>query len=233
MSQPKIISLKNREGKVFSSIVPMKNGHWLEIKRDYEFQSRKQEFKTREEWLRARNNRYYNHEVVENEREPYRTKFQKWEDSPISSDYKDADYLVQVMIKYNIRVMSPVEKVNLNYKRRVTEKVIQYLKSCIASGEGNLEDYKTRLERNETELSVVLKSLAENPAEDKEEYEVLQGEEIVAYVHTPENLEPIGYNSLEQIMVFKGIGGQTFAEIGLPERPNLWIAKSNRMIRVI
>lgn len=233
MSQPKIVSLKNREGKVFSSIVPMKNGHWLEIKKDYEFQRTRLIFKSREEWLRVRNNQYYNHEVVENEREPYRTKFQKWEDSPISPDYKDADYLVQVMIKYGIQVMPPVEKANLNYKRRVTEKVIQYLKSCIASGEGNLEDYKARLQRNETELSAILKSLAENPAEDKEEYEVLQEEHILGYVHTPENLEPIGYNSLEQTMVFKGIGGRTFAEIGLPERPVLWIARSNRMIRVI
>lgn len=233
MSQPKIISLKNREGKVFSSIVPTKDGQWLEIKKDYEFQSTKQKFKTREEWLRVRNNQYYKHEVVENEREPYRTKFQKWQDSPISSVYKDADYLIQVMIKYEIQVMPPAEKVNLNYKRRVKEDVIQYLKACIASGEGNLEDTKTRLERNETELSAVLKSLAENPTEDKKEYEVLQDEQIVAYVHTHENLEPIGYNSLDSIMVFKGIGGQTFAEIGLPERPTLWIARSNRLIKVI
>ncbi len=116
MSQSKIISLKNDEGKVFASIVPMKDGQWLEIKLNGKFQKHKQLFASPEDWLRKRNNRYINpdyldYKVVHNEREPYVSVAEKIKQQPpIDASLTDIAYLVEVVRKYRIHSYQPLQK---------------------------------------------------------------------------------------------------------------------------
>ncbi len=239
MSETKIVSLENRrDGRVVSSIVPMKNGKWLEIKKHYEFMSHKHVFDTEEDWLKARNE-FNMYEVVRNQREPRMSREEKWEKNPISSFYKDALYLSAVADKYGIKLQEPEVKTDLLGDKQLYESTINILETYLTRSypEEELKRYSELLEIRKKELAEIearIKTVGDTTR--FQEFYPLKKSMTLAYVQMEGKMLPISYCRLHDVLkiVFEGKSAETFAELNLPDRPCLWIKKRcNKLLKVV
>ena len=238
MSQTTIVSLLNkRDGRVISSIVPMKNGKWLEIKKHYDFQSRKQTFESEEQWLQTRNPDGW-YEIEKNKREPRLTREEKWDRNPISSSWKDTMYLLEVRDKYKIKFQSPRLKMNLDEDARIIKSSINALNVHLRMEypEINLRYYENELERQQGRLADVedrMKKIGD-PTRFQEFYPLTKNMTL-AYVQTNGQMLPISICEVDDVwkIVYETRSAARFMELGLPEHPNLWVkVRGNKFIQV-
>lgn len=236
MSETTIVSLLNkRDGRVISSIVPMKNGKWLEIKKQYKFQSKKEVFDSEESWLSARNNEGW-YEIERNRREPYKSKEERWQETSIPSCYKDAYYLSMVQFKYGIKFNQPLPKPNLGNQKALIENAILYYQDKLNQTypAETLQPYQELLEKEKENLvAVEFKLKTKGSPSAMEEFYPLTREKTLAYVKAKDKLLPISYceGNGKLKIVFEGKAAETFAEFDLPERPELWIkVRGNKFI---
>jgi hypothetical protein len=239
MSQPKIISLKDREKKVFASIVPTKDGRWMEIKTNYTFQSKKMFFRSEKDWLNAKNQRYESYDIVYNEREPYVSAKEKWQHTPIDSKFMDTEYLRKIIQKYKIKYSDPVRRLNLLDRLNIAKLSILNLEQELAKPENQsnqkyIQHCQMRLAVNKKEFETAqekINNLGKETIQD--EYEMLTRETTVAYLQQGNELVPVGYDSERNSIVCNGKSGKKFTDLNLPEIPTLWVCKNNEVLKVV
>lgn len=238
MSETTIVSLLNkRDGRVISSIVPMKNGKWLEIKKNFEFQSIKQVFDTEESWLSERNPEGW-YEIERNRREPRMTQEEKWEEHRIPSAWKDVHFLREVQDKYSIQFREPRIKTDLIADRDLFRTVIACAEARLqmnypdekkAEFQQTLETERKRL----CEVEAKMKQLGD-PALYQGFYPLTK-QMTLAYVEATNKLLPISLCKVNDNwkIVYEGKSAETFAELNLPDRPTLWVKmRGNKFFRV-
>lgn len=224
-----ITSIKDSNGKIFATIVPMKDGRWLEIKRNYIFRSKKYIFDSEDHWLS-------NHEYsgvslmpVYGEREPYVPVAERWKMNPISETLQDGNYLKRIQEKYKIRAKKPQKKTNLLDMRASYKFTVLYLKGT------ELSPYlQERLKYNEDKLAETeekIKSIGENNIQD--EYFPLTRKTTIAYIKKNEDFIAVGYDNEKENIIIGNQCAKKFSLLGYPEHPNLWIWHKNSLIQAI
>ncbi len=234
MSETKIVSLKDPQKRIYASIVPTKDGKWMEIKDNYEFQSKKRIFASEEEWLSKMKHafRYICCEVVRNEREPRIPIEEKWRKHRIDSSLKDCAYLKAIKEKYRIRTWAPSKIYNLMDKAMDIKHSIAWLTSDLERPltSTHLENIQRMLELKKEQYRMLQVEIEGMTFQD--EYKPLTRKTTLAYIQQGDSLVAIGYDSEKNRIVFDGRGATTFHDLDLPDRPDLWVWKKNKMIRV-
>lgn len=238
MSETKIVSLKDRQNRIYASIVPTNDGKWMEIKYDYKFRSNKRIFASEEEWFKKLDHafRYICCEVVRNEREPYVPIEEQWRKNPLDPSLKDCAYLKAIQEKYRIRKKDPSKKYNLMDKAKDIKLNIAWLKYQLEiylknpSPEVNLSNIQTILALKNEEYEKIQMEMEEKIFQD--EYENLTRKTTLAYIQQENTFVGVGFDAERERIVLDGRWGTTFHDLNLPERPDLWIWKKNKLIRV-
>lgn len=231
MSQPKIISLKNDQGEVFASIVRMNDGQWLEIKKNYTFQKSKEIFQSKERWLLSRSNPYFKYNIVYDEREPYESQEDKWKRTPIDARMNDIDFVKEVITKFKIKSQPVKKQITIHDEKTNVIKTILHLEtmSTLEYPQQNLEFIKEILEKNKTKLERIEKTISDKQ-ENQAVYNKLTPKTTIGYIQKENTFLPLGYDSINDTLIFDGKYGKDFQSFGFTSRPILWIFKSNKLI---
>ena len=195
-------------GKTVASVRQLKDGTYLEIMRDGK-QRVGHSFKNLEEWYATLpENVRVNKSVVNKPPRP-----------PIAEDLVDIPYLLAIKAKYQLRAHRPRPQMSISDK-------ISYLTDWLKGNEERANPWPDAKQREQlATLSLV------DPEVAKQKIYFLPREAALLYVFGPNELIPIGYDEKANLIVFEGKASTMFTELGLPERPSLWIIKGRKVFR--
>lgn len=211
-------------GKTFSSVILCKDGSWLEIVNKFCYLSNKQHFATKEDWLINRETNYT--KLVEGK------KIRK----PIDPSLTGIDYLLEVQHRYSIRKQSPAYESSLMKKLSIYETTYARYQELLTIEENaeKISLYKERCSVMQECIRKLEPLISADPEGSKlDVYSPLNKSTIFAYILEGDTFVPLGFCVIRKILVYKKKYGTTFAEVGLPAMPNLWIVKGAKIFRPI
>ena len=231
-----IASIKDSNGKVFSTIVQMKDGRWLEIKRNYKFRPQKEIFASEDDWIHSHEYSGICLMPVYGEREPYVSIKEKRKSTPISSELMDGDYLNAIQEKYKIRSIEPELKQSILDKASSLAHCITYHQSQLneTSNESYIQYLKKKIDEFNNEASQIQEKINTIGSENiQQEYKPLSRKSTIAYLQKEDEFLPIGYSKDKKCIVFEGRMYKSFSELNCSGHPPLWIWSRNSFVRAI
>jgi hypothetical protein len=147
-------------------------------------------------------------------------------------------YLLAVRDKYRIHFQSPRMKTDLVEDARIINSSINALNVhlTLKYTPEVLQQYVQELERQKARLASVeaqMKMIADPTL--FQEYYPLSRTQTLAYVQTNGQMLPLSISNVNDVwrIVYETRSGSTFAELNLPERPDLWVkVRGNKFINV-
>jgi hypothetical protein len=215
-----------------ASIAPLEDGTFLELVRDYQYQREKRIFQTKQEWLDTLPLGAIISDMVGSMRLQKPAVVVK----PVDENLKDIPYLLALRERYGIKPKpNPKKMDSLN-------KQLDLMKSDFTKNTTMLQDKKNPY-RGYTELQdgrireaieMLEAKITINPAiADNPTYMPLFMKNATAFVQKEGHLLPLAYHTTDQVMIFEGKSGTTFQELGLPDRPELWMQKGSRRFKAV
>jgi len=225
----------NPSGPTVASVAALKDGSFLEIVRDCEYQKEKRVFKDYNEWLATLPAGGF---VLDT---PIKSPFKEPKAPepppvPVDESLKDLPYLLALKQKYGIRT-----KPN-PHKKDTLAKQLEALKSELEKNTellGNKKDLLrsfTRYQDGKLRAAVadLEARIAENPAAaTKPVYTQTLRKHAIALVQKDTRYVSLAYHSNDHVILFEGKSGTTFEEVGLPPRPELWMQKGQRIFKAV
>ena len=215
-----------------ASIAPLEDGTFLELVRDFQYQKEKRIFQTKQEWLDT----LPLGAVISDMVGSMRLQKPALVVEPVDENLKDIPYLLALKQRYGIRPKpNPMKKDSLN-------KQLDLLKSDFIKNTVMLQDKKNPY-RGYTKLQDGLireaiekleAKIAANPLiADNPTYTPVFMKNATAFVQNEDRLLPLAYHTSDHVLIFEGKSGTTFQELGLPERPELWMQKGSRRFKAV
>lgn len=234
--QQMITSIKDSNGKVFATIVPMKDGRWLEIKRNYKFHSEKQIFVSEDDWIHSHEYSGVSLMPVYGEREPYVPVKERRKQNPLSATLKNKEYLEAIQEKYKIYSKEPRQILTLLDSELSHKYCIYSHQSALKTTED--KNYKlylqTRIDQFEAELSAMQEKITSIGREAIPlEFHPLTRKQTIAYIQKNDEFLPVGYSKTHGGIVFQGKFCKSFSEMDSSDHPILWILYKNTFIQAI
>lgn len=220
-------------GITYSSVIPLKNGTWLELVSNCRYQREKKVYLSKEDWLLIRETSYTT--LVEGKK-PYLPIRLRHQNNPINPSLKDVGYLLEVEHRYHIHSISPGYTISLVKKKDLFEEMYKKYEELIIK-EKDIEissKLKKRLSEIKDEIKNLQLKIQMDPENSKiQTYYPLKKRNIIAYIMEKNEFIPIGYDKNNEVIVFKDNFGSKFSDIGLPERPELWVTKGVKIYKAI
>ena len=225
----------NPNGPTVASVAKLKDGTFLEIVRDSEYQKEKRVFKEYKEWLATLPmgglilDTYIKSPFKPAQPAPLPIE-------PVDESLKDIPYLMALKQKYGIRT-----KPN-PHKKETLAKQLASLKSELEKNTELLGNKKDPLRsftkyqdgKLRAEVAALEARIAENPAAaTKSVYTQIVRKHAIALVQKETRYVPLAYHSNDHVIIFNGKTGTTFEEVDLPARPELWMQKGQRIFKAI
>jgi len=225
----------NANGPTVASVAKLKDGTFLEIVRDSEYQKEKRIFKKYNEWLASLPTGGF---ILDTRiKSPFTESKPKPEPlETVDESLKDIPYLMALKQRYSIRT-----KPNPN-KKDTFAKQLAKLKEDLEKNTELLTNTKDPLhnftkyqdEKLRAELADMEARLTTNPElATKPVYTRVLKKNAIALVQVGTRYVPLAYHSSDHVLIFEGKTGTTFEEVGLPARPELWVQKGQRIFKAI
>ena len=215
-----------------ASIAPLNDGTFLELVRDYQYQREKRIFQTKQEWLDT----LPLGSIISDMVGSMRIQKPVVVVEPVDETLTDVPYLLALKQRYGIKPKpNPKKMDSLN-------KQLDLLKSDFIKNTAMLQDKKnpyrgyTKLQdgRIREAIEKLEAQIAANPAiADNPTYVPLFMKNATAFVQKEGHLLPLAYHTSDHVMIFEGKTGTTFQELGLPDRPELWMQKGSRRFKAV
>jgi len=215
-----------------ASIAPLEDGTFLELVRDFQYQREKRIFQTKQEWLDT----LPLGAVISDMVGSMRLQKPAVVMGPVDKNLKDIPYLLALKQRYGIRPKpNPKKMDSLN-------KQLDLMKSDFAKNSAMLQDKKNpyrgyaKLQDGLVKEAIekLKAKIAANPAiADNPTYVPLFMKNATAFVLKESRMIPLAYHTSDQVMIFEGKSGTTFQELGLPDRPELWMQKGQRRFKAV
>lgn len=225
----------NPTGPTVASVAKLKDGSFLEIVRDCEYQKEKRIFKEYDEWLATLpvGGFILDTPIKSPFKEP---KAPEPPPVPVDENLKDLPYLLALKQKYGIRTKPNPHKKNTLAKELETLKVeLEKNTELLGNKKDPLRSF-TRYQDGKlrAEVAALEARIAENPAAaTKPVYTQIVRKHAIALVQKETRYVPLAYHSNDHVIIFDGKTGTTFEEVGLPPRPELWMQKGQRIFKAI
>ena len=225
----------NPNGPTVASVAKLKDGTFLEIVRDSEYQKEKRVFKEYKDWLATLPigalilDTYL--------RSPFKpAKPAPLPPAPVDESLKDVPYLLALKQKYGIRTKPNPHKKNTLVKELENLKVdLEKNTELLGNKKDPLRSF-TRYQDGKlrAEVAALEARIAENPAAaTKPVYTQIFRKNAIALVQKDTRYVPLAYHSNDHVLIFEGKTGTTFEEVGLPPRPELWMQKGQRIFKAV
>ena len=225
----------NPTGPTVASVAKLKDGSFLEIVRDCEYQKEKRIFKEYDEWLATLpvGGFILDTPIKSPFKEP---KAPEPPPVPVDENLKDLPYLLALKQKYGIRTKPNPHKKNTLAKELETLKVeLEKNTELLGNKKDPLRSF-TRYQDGKlrAEVAALEARIAENPAAaTKPVYTQIVRKHAIALVQKETRYVPLAYHSNDHVLIFEGKTGTTFEEVGLPPRPELWMQKGQRIFKAV
>lgn len=227
MSSPNQIRRINHTGKTTDFLVFSKDGRWAEIIRDSKSCSKPlRTFSTSEEWKNL-------FPVGSTFRETTYQTFRQKAAIPLDPTLSNLKFLNAVVTKFKIRASSIEERESLEDDIRMMMADSYRMRANLVLENPHVDPYKdTEAQRM---LAMANHLDKQNTLEFKKmnKYEPLTRSSTIAYVMGRNELLPLGANLEKGLIFFEGKVGKSFPDVDLPSRPELWVKKQNRLLRVL
>ena len=225
----------NPTGPTVASVAKLKDGSFLEIVRDCEYQKEKRIFKEYDEWLATLpvGGFILDTPIKSPFKEP---KAPEPPPVPVDENLKDLPYLLALKQKYGIRTKPNPHKKNTLAKELETLKVeLEKNTELLGNKKDPLRSFtKYQDGKLRAEVAALEARIAENPAAaTKPVYTQIVRKHAIALVQKETRYVPLAYHSNDHVIIFDGKTGTTFEEVGLPPRPELWMQKGQRIFKAI
>jgi hypothetical protein len=225
----------NPTGPTVASVAKLKDGSFLEIVRDCEYQKEKRIFKEYDEWLATLpvGGFILDTPIKSPFKEP---KAPEPPPVPVDENLKDLPYLLALKQKYGIRTKPNPHKKNTLAKELETLKVeLEKNTELLGNKKDPLRSFtKYQDGKLRAEVAALEARIAENPAAaTKPVYTQIVRKHAIALVQKETRYVPLAYHSNDHVIIFNGKTGTTFEEVGLPARPELWMQKGQRIFKAI
>jgi len=229
MSETKNVSLKDNEGKVYASILPMSDGRWCEVKNNYTEPINKQIVHSEKEWItRNLKNNSSVCTTVEST-----TGWLPWH--PKCPTLRDADYLREMKVIYNNNVWSPEKEILPHERAESYQRAIQWIQFDLthATNQAIKTSCISRLKLAQEALAEEQRQIEKLGAKPEATYFPLTRETTAFYIENNNELVPIGYDEQCHKIVVAGKGATTFSAFGFPENPVLYLLMDNSLFKEI
>ena len=225
----------NPTGPTVASVAKLKDGSFLEIVRDCEYQKEKRIFKEYDEWLATLpvGGFILDTPIKSPFKEP---KAPEPPPVPVDENLQDLPYLLALKQKYGIRTKPNPHKKNTLAKELETLKVeLEKNTELLGNKKDPLRSFtKYQDGKLRAEVAALEARIAENPAAaTKPVYTQIVRKHAIALVQKETRYVPLAYHSNDHVIIFNGKTGTTFEEVGLPARPELWMQKGQRIFKAI
>jgi hypothetical protein len=225
----------NPTGPTVASVAKLKDGSFLEIVRDCEYQKEKRIFKEYDEWLATLpvGGFILDTPIKSPFKEP---KAPEPPPVPVDENLKDLPYLLALKQKYGIRTKPNPHKKNTLAKELETLKVeLEKNTELLGNKKDPLRSFtKYQDGKLRAEVAALEARIAENPAAaTKSVYTQIVRKHAIALVQKETRYVPLAYHSNDHVIIFNGKTGTTFEEVDLPARPELWMQKGQRIFKAI
>lgn len=199
-----------KDGHTIASVRSLKDGTYVEIMREGKHVVGKI-YTTLEEW----------YATLPESIKVNRTIVNKPPRPPLPEDLVDIPYLLSIKAKYQLRAQRPRPQMTISDK-------ITYLTDWLKRNEERSTPWPDTKQREQlASLSTIDSEVAPHKAY------MLRRDSTLLYVLGPNELIPMGYDEKDNLIVFEGKGGTTFAELGLPPRPSLWLIEGRKVFRAV
>jgi len=226
----------NPTGPTVASVAKLKDGTFLEIVRDSEYQKEKRVFKEYTEWLATLPNGGF---VLDTRvKSPFaEPKPEPAPLEPVDESLKDIPYLMALKQKYGIRTKpNPHKKSNpFNLQLAKLKDDLEKNTELLTNTKDPLHQFSKYQDlKLRNELADMEARLANNPeVATKTVYNQPVRKHAIALVQVNTRYVPLAYHSSDHVLIFNGKSGTTFEEVGLPARPELWMQKGQRIFKAI
>jgi len=228
----------NPNGPTVASVAKLKDGTFLEIVRDSEYQKEKRVFKEYTEWLATlpmggfvldtRVKSPFKESKAPEPPEP---------PAPVDESLKDVPYLMALKQKYGIRTKpNPHKKGNLfNLQLAKLKDDLEKNTELLGNKKDPLHQFSKYQDlKLRNEIADMEARLANNPeVATKTVYNQPVRKHAIALVQVGTRYAPLAYHSSDHVLIFNGKSGKTFEEVGLPPRPELWMQKGQRIFKAV
>ncbi len=228
MSETKIVSLKDNEGNVYASILPMTDGRWCEVKNNYIEPINKQIVHSEKEWISQN---------LKNDSTVFTSEtasgWLPWH--PKCPTLRGADYLREMKVLYNNNVWSPEKEILPHDRAESYQRAIQWIQFDLthASNEAIKASCISRLKLAQEGLAEEERLIEKLGAKPEASYFPLMRETTAFYVENNNELVPIGYDEQCHKIVVAGKGATTFSAFGFPENPVLYLLMDDTLFKEI
>ena len=215
-----------------ASIAQLNDGTFLELVRDFQYQREKRIFQTKQEWLDTLPLGAVISDMVGSMRIRNPVVIVK----PVDENLKDVPYLLALKQRYGIKPMPNPKKMD-SLNKQLDLMTSDFAKNTAMlqdkknpyRGYTNLQDGRIReaIEKLEAQIEVN-PAIADNPS-----YVPLFMKNATAFVLKEGRMLPLAYHTSDHVLIFEGKSGTTFQEVGLPERPELWMQKGQRRFKAV
>jgi hypothetical protein len=226
----------NPDGPTVASVAKLKDGTFLEIVRDSEYQKEKRVFKEYNEWLATLPMGGF---VLDTRiKSPFTESMPKPAPlEPVDESLKDIPYLMALKQKYGIRTKpNPHKKGNLfNLQLAKLKDDLEKNTELLGNKKDPLHQFSKYQDlKLRAELADMEARLANNPeVATKTVYNQPVRKHAIALVLKDTRYAPLAYHSSDHVLIFNGKSGKTFEEVGLPPRPELWMQKGQRIFKAV
>ena len=225
----------NPTGPTVASVAKLKDGSFLEIVRECEYQKEKRVFKDYNEWLATLPAGGF---VLDT---PIKSPFKEPKapeppPAPVDESLKDLPYLLALKQKYGIRTKPNPHKKDTLAKQLATLKVeLEKNTELLGNKKDPLRSFtKYQDGKLRAEVAALEARIAQNPASaTKPVYTQILRKHAIALVQKDTRYVSLAYHSSDHVILFDGKTGTTFEEVGLPPRPELWMQKGQRIFKAI
>jgi len=225
----------NPDGPTVASVAKLKDGTFLEIVRDSEYQKEKRVFKEYNEWLETLPTGGF---VLDTRvKSPFtESKPKPAPLEPVDENLKDIPYLMALKQKYGIRTKpNPHKKDTLAKQLATLKSELEKNTELLGNKKDPLRSFtKYQDEKLRAEVAAMEARIAQNPAlAMRPVYTQIVRKHAIALVLKDTRYAPLAYHSSDHVLIFDGKTGTTFEEVGLPPRPELWMQKGQRIFKAI